>query len=369
MKKYAVLVLLIVSLLAMSVAVSADTPAPGGPFNTAFRVQNLGTENATCTFAFYDASGVAKYQSGTLPAIAPGDSLYVYVPTDTDVAAGMYSGVVSCSQQVATVTNFGDSNSGASYSGVSGTEVATTLYAPGIYDNYYNFYSNVVVQNASSGPNNITLQIYQPGNTTPVYSNTKSNVPANAFVVWEQEGLTQLANNQFYSAKITGTGNMAAVVNIYGRGSSNETLFSYNTFSAGATTVYAPVIMNGYYGYTTALVVQNMGTSTANVTITYSDTGTASDWSGTIAPGAAASFYSGDGSFKIPVGKLLGAKVTSSQPVAVIVNEQTAYNRAGTYNGFAAGSTTVNAPVIMTRYYLWNSSVTCQNVGTANANT
>ena len=98
--------LLVLSLLALSVMVSADTPAPGGPFNTAFRVQNLGTEDATCTFAFYDANGTAQYQSGTLPAIAPGDSLYVYVPTDTDVDPGMYSGVVSCSQEVAAVANF-----------------------------------------------------------------------------------------------------------------------------------------------------------------------------------------------------------------------------------------------------------------------
>jgi len=154
-------------------------------------------------------------------------------------------------------------------------------------------------------------------------------------------------------------------VNIYGKGGIEKQLYSYNAFSAGSTTTYAPVIMNDYYGYTTAMVVQNMGTSTANVTITYSDAGTASDWSGTIAAGSAESFYAPD--YGIPTGLLLGAKVVSDQDVAVIVNESTATNRAAAYNGFAAGSTGARAPVIMNSYYRLNSSVTCQNIGSSSA--
>ena len=367
MKKLSVLLVLAL-LLTMVATVSADTPAPGGPFNTAFRVQNLGNDDAHCTFAFYDKDGNTKYQSGALAAIAPGDSLYVYVPSDTTVVAGMYSGVVSCDQEVAAVANFGDADSGASYSGVSGSELATTLYAPGIYDNYFNFYSNVVVQNASSSANDITLAIYEPGKTTPVYQNTKSGVAANAFVTWDQEGLTELVDNQFYSAKITGTGNVAAIVNIYGRGGSENTLFSYNAQASGSSTVYAPVIMNAYFGYNTALVVQNMGSVAADVTITYSDAGTGSDWTGTIGPGAAQSFYTPASG--VPAGELLGAKIvsTNNQELAVIVNEQTGFNRAGTYNGFAAGSQSVSVPVVMNGYFKWNSSVTCQNVGSGNAN-
>ena len=365
MKKVTILVL--VALVALPVAVSADVPAPEGPFNTAFRVQNLGDEDANCTFSFYDADGVSQYDSGALSAVAPGDSLYVYVP-DTTVVDGQYAGVVSCDQPVAAVANFSDADSGASYNGV--TEVADTVYAPGIYDNYFGFYSDIVVQNASSGLNDITLEIYEPGTETPVYENTQEDVASNGFVSWEQEGLAELEDNQFYSAKISGTGDVAAVVNIYGgTGTGNEdTLFSYNTFDAGSTELYAPVIMNDYFGYTTALVIQNMGTSDAEVTVTYSDAGTASDWSKTIAPGAAESLYAGDSTFNIPTGELLGAKIESDgEPLAVIINEQTVYNRAGTYNGFAAGATSAKAPVVMKGYFKWNSSITCQNVGTGAA--
>jgi hypothetical protein len=365
MKKLVLLVLVLGVVLGGASTVFADVPAPGGPFNTAFRVQNLGSADANCEFSFYNASGVSQYDSGALTPIPPGDSLYVYVPVDTSVADGMYSAVVSCDQDVAAVVNISDADSGASYSGVGGSEVADTLYAPAIYDNYYNYYTDVVVQNASSGAINITLDIYQPGVASPVYSNTKTNVAANASVTWEQEGLAQLATNQFYSAKITGTGAVAAIVNIYGKAGYDGQLYSYNAFSAGSTTAYAPVIMNNYYGYYTALVVQNMGTATANVTITYSDAGTGSDWSGTIAAGAAESHYAP--SYGIPTGQLLGAKVVSDQPVAVIVNESTNKNRAAAYNGFAAGSTGARAPVVLNNYYRLNSSVTCQNIGTSSA--
>ena len=366
MKKLALLVLVLGVVFGGAGTVFADVPAPGGPFNTAFRVQNLGGADANCEFSFYDASGVAQYTSGALTPIPAGDSLLVLVP-NLVVADGMYSAVVSCDQDVAAVVNIGDADSGASYSGVGGSEVANTLYAPAIYDNYYNFYSDVVVQNATSGAINITLEIYQPGVTAPVYTNTKTNVAANASVNWEQEGLAELATNQFYSAKIVGTGAVAAIVNIYGKSGSDGTLFSYNAFSAGAATVYAPIIMNDYYGYTTAMVVQNMGASMANVTVTYSDAGTGSDWTGPIDPGSAVSLYSGDPALNIPSGQLLAAKVVSTQDVAVIVNEQNGYNRAGTYNGFAAGSTGASAPSVMYHFYNWNSSVTCQNVGASSA--
>ncbi|HID64257.1 MAG TPA: hypothetical protein EYP49_16180 [Anaerolineae bacterium] len=269
---------------------------------------------------------------------------------------------MSCDQEVAAVVNFSDPDSGASYSGV--TEVADTMYAPGIYDNYYNYYSNVVVQNASGGTIDITLEIYEPGNPTPVYTDTRTNVPANGFVNFEQEGLTQLADNQFYSAKIIGTGNIAAIVNIYGKGPYDDQLYSYNPFSSGSTVAYAPVIMNAYYGYNTALVIQNMGTSDAQVTITYSE-GTVKNT--TIAPGAADSRYTPlEG---LATGLLTGAKIecTNGQPIVVLVNESTDKNRAASYSGFAAGSTTVRAPIVMRRYYKYNTSITCQNIGTADA--
>lgn len=362
MKKLVLLVLVLGVVLGSASTVFADVPAPGGPFNTAFRVQNLGGANANCEFSFYDSGGSAAYSSGSLPAISPGDSLYVYVPDLTTVADGMYSAVVSCDQDVAAVVNFSDADSGASHSGIAGGDVAQTFYAPGVYNDYYDFYSNIVVQNASSGAVDITVSIYGPGSAVPVATQTATGVPANASRSFEQEGLAGLSSNVAYSAKIEATGAVAAIVNIYGGAgtSVDDQLYSYNPVASGSMAAYAPVIMNAYYGYDTSLVIQNMGAGDTNYTVTY---GTGHTQTGTIAAGASASLYTPASG--VPASTLTGAKVeSSSEDIVLLVNESTDKNRAASYIGFAGGATTVSAPIVMRRYYDYNTSVTCQNLGT-----
>src|SRR5512147_1454708 len=123
MKKKLIPVLVLVLVLAVVLPASAATPAPGGPFSTAFRVQNLDAGPVDCTYTFYDSAGTAK-ATGSQTGIAAGDSLFVYVPQvkDTngaDLASGSYSGVVGCTGKVAAVANFSDADSAASFNGVS----------------------------------------------------------------------------------------------------------------------------------------------------------------------------------------------------------------------------------------------------------
>jgi hypothetical protein len=376
MRKAFAVFTLVTLLASMSLVANAEAPAPGGPFNTAFRVQNLSNQEAHCVYSFYNAAGTAVYSSAS-EAIGVGDSLYVYTPSLVGLADGEYSGVVSCDVEVAAVANFSDANSGASYSGVGQAEVGDTWYAPGVYNNYYNFYSNLYVQNASSGSVDIRVDVYAAGSTTPVATQNKTNVPANASVSFEQEALPGLVTNQTYSAKVTavasGTTNpadVAVIVNIYGRGAADNQLYSYNPFAAGSATAYAPVIMANYYGYNTALVIQNMGGSAADVTVTYTIPGAAPVVKNyNVASGAAASLYTPAQGLGSVVNKLMAAKVESTQPVAVIVNESTpSTNRAASYSGFAAGSQSVSTPIVMKRYYNYNTSVTCQNIGAGATN-
>jgi hypothetical protein len=356
MKKVFSLAMVLALTLALTSVAFAQVPAPGGPFNSAFRVQNLEATQAQCSYVFYNASGGDDYSAGPTP-VDPGDSLYVYVP-DLTLASGSYSAVVNCDRKIAAVTNFSDADSGASHAGVA--EPGMEWYAPGIYDNYYNFYSDIVVQNASGGLADITIEIYAPGSATPVYTETEQDVPNNASASFTQEGLTQLSDNVPYSAKITGTGNVAPIVNIYGRGSADNQLYSYNPFKAGSLTAYAPVIMNDYYGYDTALVIQNIDDSgsDANVKVTYTD-GSFDDY--VIPQNSAESIYT-PGTSLTAGNTLYGATVTSDQDIVVLVNESNSYNRAASYTGFASGSMDVRIPIVEKRYYGYNSSVTCQNV-------
>jgi hypothetical protein len=360
MKKISLTLVILLSLLAVQV-VSADTPAPGGPFSTAFRVQNLEGTAASCTYTLYDASGTDVHTISPT-TVQPGDSMFVYTPNIVGLASGTYSAVVSCDKQVAAVANWGDADSGASFNGVSSP--GTTWYAPGIYDDYYDYYSTIIVQNTTGSTVDIDVEIYAPGSSSPTTTQSATSVPAYASVSFEQEGLGALSDNVPYSAKIIATGEVGAIVNIYGRVAYDGQLFSYNAFAAGDTTFYAPVIMNNYYGYDTALVVQNIGAETTHITVSYA-TGETQEQD--LASNSAATFYtpvsgipSGDGP------GLNSATITSTtagfgaQPIVVLVNESNSYNRAASYVGFSSGGTEVRAPALEKRYYAFNSSMTCQ---------
>ena len=334
-------------------------PGPSGTFSSAFTIQNISASNADCYYQFFDATGVAIYTSG--PFVIPvGGSNYTYVPSISGLTSGQYSGVVYCNQQVAAVVNSSTANSGGSYDAVAAT--GTTWYAPNAFSNYYNYNTNLVVQNATSSLVNVTVQIINASGTV-VATQTANNVPAYASTSFDQTGLAGLSTNVAYSAKITGTGPLAVESNIYGQGSSVNQLFSYTPFSGGSTAAYAPVIMNNYYGYITALTVQNLGTNIANVTVTY---GTGTVQNQQINPSAAYVFYTPNAG--LPSGVLTSAIIASDQPIVALVNEQNNYDRAASYSAFASGSTKVSVPIVLRRYYNYNTSVTCQNVGSSSTN-
>jgi hypothetical protein len=290
--------------------------------------------------------------------------LFVYVPSLSGVASGSYSAVVSCDQQVAAIANVSDTDSGASYGGI--TTPAATWYAPATYDNYYGYYSNIVVQNTTASPINVTVDFFAAGGASPVDTQSATSVPAFASVSFEQQGRTNLANNVVYSARISATGNVAPVVNFYGSGSGAQQFYSYNPFASGVTQMYAPVLFNNYYGFNTSLSVQNIGASSTTITVSY---GTGQTQNATLSPNQSVEFYtpSVPGMPSGPAG-ITGATITSSgQPIVVLVNESSSSNNAASYSGFSNGSTTVRAPSLFRRFFGYNSSITCQNIGGAAA--
>ncbi len=362
MKKFLVIVIVLVLALGTFGIAYAATPAPGGPFSTAFYIQNLTSVDETCSYTFYNATGGVAYGSTTF-TVSANANYEIYTPSITGLASGSYSGVITCDQPSEAIVNFSDTDSAGSHNGISAP--ATTWYIPNLYNNYYTFYSNVYAQNTTGAPVNITLEIYgpdpsNPANSIMVYTDTKTNVPASASVVFDQVGLSQLLANKPYSGKITATGDVAPIVNYYG-GPGNVQLYTYNPFVSGATKAYVPALYSNYYGYNTEMRVQNVGAGTATVTITYSNGQTTNT---TIQQNSGQSFFTPN---ILPAGKTLySAVVTSDQPIVVVVNESSAGNQAATYNGLMAGSATVNVPAVMKNYYGYNTDVTCMNMGTVN---
>jgi hypothetical protein len=338
--------------------IQAAVPAAGGPFVSAFQVQNLSTTLATCNYTLYDSAGTEVF-TPTIPfTVNPGGGYQVYTPSVTGMPAGMFSAVVSCDQEVAAVSNFSDADSGASYKGI--TTGSDTAFVPALYNNYYGFYSNVVVQNITASPITVTLDIYAAGGTTPVKTQSKTGLASNASVAFDQQGLAGLNPNVIYSGKITTSagGQVGAIVNYHG----GVQLYSYNAFSSGSAIAYAPAIMNNFYGFNTSLTVQNIGTNAADVTVAYGVTG--HDWTGTIQPNSSKELYTPNSG--LPTGTNTGVKVsTATEPLVVLVNESSSNQKAASYSGFGSGGSVVKTPIVYKRYYNYNTSITCQNLGVA----
>ena len=132
------------------------------------------------------------------------------------------------------------------------------------------------------------------------------------------------------------------------------------------TTLYAPVIMNNYYGWDSRLVILNAGPTAATGNIAYyrsSDGANVYNESFSIPSNGSlvTNYYGG------AANTLYSARVTSSQPLAAHVRQQNASGVYLTYNSLSSGSTTVHAPLIMNNYYGWDTSVNVQNTGASTA--
>jgi len=346
---------LVALLAAVAVPAAAQVPGPGGPYNSAFTIQNLEGSTATCTFSLYNSSGTESYASSSF-TIGGNKSYFVYVG-NLSVSPGQYSAVISCDREVAAVANMSDPARSASYSGIRSSEVATLLYAPGVYRAYTGNTSNIVVQNTTGASVNVTVRFYQAGSSTPVATQGPRSVPAYAATSFDQG---TLPSTGIYSAQIQATGNVAAVVNIW---HTDGRFYSYNPFAGGSEDAYVPVLMNNYRGNNTALTVQNLASSSTSVTVRYSD---GTNRTRTIAGNSSALFFTPTEG--VPVSWLGSARIDGApgSNIVALVNESGPLNRAASYSSFAAGTTTANAPIVLRNYAGgYSTSITCQNVGTS----
>jgi hypothetical protein len=365
MRKLTGPIIVIVLILTMVGSAGADVPAPGGPFKSSFNLQNMETSAITCSYEFKAANGSTAYTSGTSPLIDPGDALYVFLP-DLTMSDGQYTAIVSCTGKVGAVSTYSDSERRASYNGIQ--EPGAVWYVPGLYDDYYDLYSTVIVQNTSSSVVDISLEIKQ--GTTVVKTQSVTGVPAYGYATFEQEGLTELIADNYYSGKLTATGgDVAPVVSLYGKNTKDKEMYSYNPRKSGGLTYYAPVLVNNYYGYYSAIVIQNMGTETTHVDVVFHTTSGDVNVNFDLTAGASITGYIPDVA-GLPSGSgpqgIFNATVTSTgtgghaaQNLNVFVNQNTDYRRAASYVAFQGTSTSSYIPLALSDYLDYNSSVTC----------
>lgn len=401
MKTLKILALGVLMLLVAVPMVGAQT------WDSSFNIVNLGTTEAEVSVTFHEMDGTAHMptQLGTSTGLisnpfflAVGTSVEVLPFQTPELPDGRYSVVISSDQQIAAIANLTTwiAGEGAPYfnGSYSGAEDLgeTMMYMPAIVWDYYGWNSHVSVQNLAMDDATMTVDFYEegsdtvcatydPGAVVPNYSAIHIDVTSDVDLTpCDTDG--EAGYNG--SAVINSDMPVAAVDNQtvamegwYGPAGRTQT---YNGFlmTQANDMLYIPGLYYLYYGWDSSFNVQNLGTTDAAVTVTYSDGCTKN---ATIPPNGSYLFYQwaeGEAGGCHTAGTQFAAVVESDagQPLVAVVNAATnqsdgywaPLNQSQSYSAFPGGGTNVSFPLIMMEYYGWTTSYTIQNVGANDVN-
>jgi len=369
MKKL-IVALLIIALLIPSSMVLASSGAPG-TWVSSINIQNPSSSDATVSLVFYNATGDVAL-TWPVPGVIPaGGFRTVYVPAATpELPSGQYSVVASSTTPVNIIVNSSSTSpyTAGAYNGLLPTDVGTKLYFPGLYNNYYGFYSEMVIQNTSSLVANISIQFY--GKTgAPEGAPYTHVIPVGASAVFTLSELFPAlpsGNSATYSATVTSDVAIGGIANTWSAYMHGE-YATYNGSADGALEAYVPSLLNKYYGFQTALSIQNVDTAPATVTVTYSNGHTVTK---TIDPNTKAELIQPNDP-DLPSGNTLGifsAKVVSDKKIIALVNvEDKLKGSLASWNASPIASNDVLCSVVMREYYKWFTAETVMNAGSTQA--
>ena len=361
-------VILVVAFL-LPTLVSAQ--GSGITWNSGFQVQNLENAEASINIMYYNQDGTEAIPGGvgdTIPAMGS----KTYYPIHPD---GTFNGsvVISSDKQVAAIANLlasGGLSAGSATNSFSAG--ALTMNLPLIMRGNAGFNTWFNVQNTGTSSTHVTVTYY-PGSDGNPGVTEEADIPAGAAATFDQEPNSALGDKFVGSALVTSDSeDVVATVEQVGTGDT-KTLLGYNGFTVGSTMVVAPLIMANNAGFFTGVQVQNVGTTTANVTVTYgpntAGTFTPTAESASIEAGASATFLQLGGQW---TEKYVGSATITNveeQPLVAIVNQLLIGDLSfGTaYEGFDPTSATSNAsaPLVMANNAGFFTGVQVQNVSGA----
>ncbi|NWF64511.1 MAG: carboxypeptidase regulatory-like domain-containing protein [Chloroflexi bacterium] len=233
----------------------------------------------------------------------------------------------------------------ASYIGVNAG--GTTQYVPMLFKDAYggSYDAALYIQNLAASTANITIE-FRTDSGTLVHT-INDTIVAKASKGYWLPSISGLGSSFVGGAKITADQAVLAV----GRPHIGSEVMTYNGFSSGSTTAYLPMFFkNGFGSYNTALYIQNVSNSTANMQIEYLnlDGTVACTDNDTLGANASRGYWSllvtcDTGS--LPSGFVGGVKVTSDQNI-VAVGRPHLGTQVTTYNGFSSGATTSYVPML-----------------------
>jgi hypothetical protein len=225
--------------------------------------------------------------------------------------------------------------------------------------------SGFQIQNLSGSTANITITYYNNTSGT-VAASVGDTISANGAKTYFP--LSSVSSGFNGSVVISSDVPIAAITNVLGDNGAFGA--SYDGFSSGATAVYAPLIMRGNSGFNTWFNVQNTGSSTATINITYTPGSAGSgmtESSITIPPGAAKTFDQSTSAYAGLGTKFVGSATITSvggspQPVVATVME-VGPTTLFAYDGFTGGSTNLAIPLVNANNSGYVTGIQIQNLG------
>ena len=343
------------------VANGANTPV--GQTTTFVTFQNLSaTTSANISVQYYGLSSGTPGNTDTLTVPAKGQK--AILPNIGSNNSG--GGIITSSQPLNVVVSEAISTGGSAYN-VTG-QTAATLYSPlALNGAFGGFTTNIVVFNTGSTASAGQIQFYDAnGNVAATQS---FSIAGHASQTLSQAGVSGLANNQSYWAKIVGASGSQLTAQVIEFGPHNfVATFNASVPSQAATKLYAPAAFNGLYGFVTGMGFANPNGTAANVTVTYYDGN--GQQAGIIqylpiaANGNSSLFQGATGT---PT-NVASAVILSDQPIVMTVNERGPNFASGTYVGIVSGSMNVALPVMANNFAGFTTGTTIFNAGSGTAN-
>ncbi|MDD5370432.1 MAG: hypothetical protein PHQ40_15220 [Anaerolineaceae bacterium] len=339
---------------------------------TGFQVQNLDATDATVTVNFIDQTGASVASVNDTIAAS---SSKTYYPLPASVPTGFKGSVViSSNTRLASVVNIqanSPSNVSAAYVGAS--TGSTTVLLPLLmkansgYDTWFS------VQNVGTAATNIHV-VYSDGQVADATA-----VAVGASAVFKQA--TETHPVKVFSGVVTSSASPVAATVIE---EGTSIIFAYSGFNNGSQNPVMPLINTNNSGYQTGVQIQNVGTVSSDVTVSYTpaSAGTACTETQTIPAGQSKTFalYPFAGSAQPGItsncanAKFIGSALvtgnTGNAKLVAVVNQfKTGFNGEA-YGAFdpAAATSNVVLPLIMDRRgtsaQFW-TGIRVMNVGTA----
>jgi hypothetical protein len=253
------------------------TKTLGGPagWYTPFIAQNIGTAATDLEVSFYKFSDGSLVTCRKVSALAPGTSFADVPNNDTDLPGDTQFSVVikSFGAPVVSVVNqvqgSGATAEALSYTG--STSGATRVFVPNVTRRFFGYDVPLIIQNLGGASGTATAS-FVSFDGTKTGSASVSVQPGRSAVI-DPNVTAGLVDGTQYAVTITADQPVAVVANAHNE-TGSPVAYSHNGLTQGATTLYAPyAAKSGPAGRYSPVVVQNLGTATADATLTFTPLG------------------------------------------------------------------------------------------------